>query len=278
MNMKLGYICTNFNNSHFTVEAVRSLSKSAGTKYEIRVVVVDNQSSKKHLSTLRELADEFKNVDVIFNEENVGYFPGLNCGIRHIRKNYPDIQHLVVGNNDLLFPENFCVAVERRLEVFNDQPVVSPDVVTLDGKHQNPQVIRSISKTREIIYDLYYSNYFIAQLILWVARISQSVTDRRDELQHHAARPIYQGHGSCYLIGPKFFQYYDELWAPSFLMGEEYFLSKQLADNGMQPYFDPEIKVTHCCHGSLIAVPNRKLWQFGRKAHKIRRQYIKIFG
>lgn len=276
--MKLGYICTNFNNSHFTADAVRSLVKSAGDRHELFVVVVDNKSSKMQVDELRLLANDFPCVDLLLNDGNVGYFPGLNCGIRYFRERYPDVINLVIGNNDLLFPEDFCDTVEKQIPLLGMYPVISPDIVTLDGEHQNPHVVRSISKVREILYDLYYSNYLLAQIILWAARVSRSVTDRRDELEHHKAQLIYQGHGSCYLIGSKFFQNFQEFWAPTFLMGEEYFLSKQLSDKGMQTYYDPAIKLTHCCHGSLASVPSRKVWQFARDAHKVYRRYVKIVG
>jgi GT2 family glycosyltransferase len=276
--MKLGYICTNFNNSSFTVDAVRSLIASAGAVHALRIIVVDNQSTPVHVETLRRLSHEHAAVDLLLNERNVGYFTGLNCGIRRMRECYPETQHLVIGNNDLLFPPEFCAAVERNLALLDEHAVVSPDIVTLDGDHQNPHVIRTVSNTRELVYDLYYSSYLLAQAILWAARVSRSVTDRRDEQQHQTPQPIYQGHASCYLIGPKFFRHFQELWAPTFLMGEEYFLSKQLSDQGMQAWYDPAIKVTHCYHGSLRSVPTRKLWQYAREAHKVYRRYVKVFG
>lgn len=276
--MKLGYICTNFNNSHFTADAVRSLAASAGKFHELHIIVVDNQSTPENRNALKQLAGEFACVDLLLNEENIGYFPGLNCGIQRMRERYPDVEYIVIGNNDLVFPPDFCNKVEAQSHLFDAYPVVSPDIVTLDGEHQNPHVIKSISKSREIVYDLYYSSYLLAQVILWAARVSKPLTDRRDERQHHTAQPIFQGHGSCYLIGPKFFQHFQAFWAPTFLMGEEYFLSKQLSDEGLQAYYTPEIQLTHCCHGSLRSVPSRKLWALAREAHKVYRQYVKVAG
>jgi GT2 family glycosyltransferase len=275
--MKLGYVCTNFNNSHFTVDAVRSLVASAAGQHELCVVVVDNLSTADHRATLERLVAEFPCVDLIFNDENVGYFSGLNCGIRHVRARYPDVEYLIIGNNDLLFEPAFCGQVDAHRALMDIHAVVSPDILTLDGEHQNPHVVRSISKARELVYDLYYSNYLLAQMILWLSRTSRLVTDRSDELGHREAQYIYQGHGSCYLIGPKFFEHFSELWAPSFLMGEEYFLSKQLSDKGMRAFYSPSIRVTHCCHGSLRAIPSRNLWNFARDAHAIYRRYVKIF-
>ncbi|WP_090143108.1 glycosyltransferase family 2 protein [Limnohabitans sp. DM1] len=276
--MKLGYVCTNFNNSHFTVDAVRSLAASSDDCHELRVVVVDNLSTPEHRATLHALASEFSCVDLILNDENVGYFPGLNCGIRHMRSKYPDFEYFVIGNNDLVFAPEFCSQVEDNRDLLDSHAVVSPDIVTLDGEHQNPHVIRTISKTREIVYDVYYSNYHLAQLILWFARKSKRLTDRSDELHYENAQYIYQGHGSCYLLGPKFFADFEELWAPTFLMGEEYFLSKQLSDRGLRVYYSPTIQVTHCWHGSLQSIPSRKLWQLAREAHLVYRKYINPFN
>jgi len=277
--MKLGYVCTNFNNSHFTVGAVRSLVASAGNAHQLRIVIVDNQSTQKHVNTLRELADEFPGVvDLLINTQNVGYFKGLNCGIRRIQERYPEVRHLVIGNNDLLFPMDFCLRVEKSIPVLDKYAVVSPDIVTLDGEHQNPHVIQNISKTRELVYDLYYSSFIAAQVILWIAKVSRSFTDRRDEKEHRTPQFIYQGHGSCYLIGPKFFSVFTELWAPTFLMGEEFFLSKQLADKEMKVFYTPAIQLTHCCHGSLAALPSRKAWEFSRAAHQVYRRYVRTIG
>lgn len=277
--MKLGYVCTNFNNSHFTVDAVRSLVASAASVHELHIVIVDNLSTMEQVEILRKLAAEFPSVvDLLLNDKNVGYFSGLNCGIRCMRERYPEVQHLVIGNNDLLFPAEFCATIERNISLLEQYAVVSPDIVTPEGEHQNPHVIRTVSRTRELVYDLYHSNYWLAQAILWAARVSRSVTDRRDERQHRTAQFIYQGHGSCYLIGPKFFRHFQELWAPTFLMGEEYFLSKQLSDQGMQVWYDPAITLTHCYHGSLRSVPSRKVWKLAREAHKIYRRYVKVFG
>jgi GT2 family glycosyltransferase len=271
--MKLGFICTNFNNSKFTLDAVRSLIASAGDLHQLRVVVVDNLSSPEQRKILIRIANEFPCVDLLLNDENVGYFSGLNCGLRHMREHYSDVQHLIIGNNDLLFALDFCAQLDAHSSLLDQHAVVSPDIVTLDGEHQNPHVIRAISKGREFVYDLYYLNYRLAQLILWSAKISKRFTDRTDEVSHYESQKIYQGHGSCYLIGPMFLANFPELWAPTFLMGEEYFLSKQLADKNMSVFYTPSIKVTHCCHGSLRSIPSKKIWSLGREAHRIYRSH-----
>lgn len=270
--VKLGYVCTNFNGSAVTRAAVTSLRQIKG--HEVKIVVVDNASSAAEISALTDLEDD--KTTVLCLEKNVGYFAGLNAGIRHLRQQSPDLSWMVVGNNDLEFPPDFCDKLEDILPEIEPYPVISPDIVTMDGHHQNPHVISHISKVREIFYDLYYSNYYAGLLVHALAKRFRKLSDRRDELQWEVARPIYQGHGSAYILGPQFFQVFGELWAPTFLMSEEYFLSKQLSEKGFSVYYDPRVSIRHLWHGTLGNMPSRRRWEFARDAHRVYRRYVKV--
>jgi GT2 family glycosyltransferase len=274
--MKIGYVCTNYNNSADTREAVCSLWRNAGDEY--RIVVVDNNSNSENVEALKNIASEFQYVELILNENNVGYFKGLNMGIRHLRTRQPDINIMVIGNNDLVFPGDFAASLRGNLATLEKYAVVSPDILTLDGIHQNPHVISKIGKFREFIYNLYYANYYLAITIRKVARLSRGFTDRPDETHHDVAQEIYQGYGACYVLGPEFFRHFEELWAPTFLMHEEYFLSKQLSDKGLSVYYEPSIRVQHRCHGAMATITGRKAWEAARAAQKIYRQHVKIFS
>lgn len=274
--MHIAYVCTNYNNSAFTVAAVTSLMKCSGD-HDLRVIVVDNASRAEEVEILHRLSVAHPIVHVIASAGNVGYFAGLNLGIEASRKLYPDIGWVVAGNNDLEFPEDFCDCVQRAQSGLREHSVISPDIVTLDGEHQNPHVISDISPVREIFYDLYYSNYYLGQAIYKLAKMFPKATRRGDEDQWQTARPIYQGHGACYLLTPKFFDKYGTLWAPTFMMAEELFLSLQLKRGGEQVYYSPAIRVTHHWHGSLQSVPSRRRWNMARDAHREYRKHVKVF-
>jgi GT2 family glycosyltransferase len=272
--LNIGYVCTNYNNSAFTCDAIRSLQANVGHRFH--VVVVDNNSDPDSVLTLQRFVGENSGIEVVFNAENIGYFRGLNVGIRKLRIGHPELDAMIVGNNDLTFPPTFGDSIEANSDKLRVYPVISPNIITLDGVHQNPHVIRRIGKVREITYDLYFSNYHLALLIRWLAKVTERFTDRDDETQHHIAQPIYQGHGACYVLGPLFFKHFTELWAPTFLMGEEYFLSKQLADKGMQVFYEPSIIVQHHCHAAIAKIPSRTFWEISRHAHKMYRQHVRI--
>lgn len=271
--MHYAYVCTNYNNAHFTREAVRTLN--AGRHPPAHIIVVDNSSQPKDVALLKALALEHPNVELVLNPDNIGYFPGLNSGIDRMRAVDPTVTTMVVGNNDLEFPEDFGECLAEVVASCPECPVISPYVETLDGMPQNPHVVSGISRMREVVYDLYYANYHLAKLIRAVARRTQKVTDRHDEEGHDTAQYIYQGHGSCYVLTPAFFRDFERLWAPTFMMGEEFFLSRQLSERGLMTYYDPRIRIRHHCNGAIENVPARKMWRLARDAHRVYRRYIK---
>lgn len=272
--MQVGYVCTNYNNSAVTAHAIETLQANHG--HDVFVVVVDNASNAKEVEALHQM--QGPGVDVVALEKNIGYFAGLNAGIHHLRRARPTVEWLVIGNNDLAFPVDFVDKLERLEPEFRRHPVLSPDIVTEDGEHQNPHVIARVSKLREAFYDLYYSNYHVGRVVQKAALLLRGISDRHDEREWQQARPIYQGHGSVYLLGPRFFELFEELWAPTFMMSEEFFLSKQLSDVGEKVYYDPRLTVVHLWHASLAQLPSRRRWEIAREAHREYRKYVKVFG
>lgn len=271
--MKIAYVCTNYNNSNLTVDAVNSLHREGPD--EFLSVVVDNNSDSENKTILRAFAEGRNDIKVIWNEKNVGYFRGLNLGIRFAKEAMDGLDFMLIGNNDLFFPVDIIKKLGDVRERINRFPVISPDIITLDKQHQNPHVISSISKLREFVYDLYHVNYILAKVIQELSKWTRHLTDRADEREWEVGRFIHQGYGACYILTPRFWDHFEELWAPSFLMGEEYFLSKQLRDVDLDVYYEPSIVVQHICHATMSKVPSRLMWEYSREAHQIRRKFVK---
>jgi len=201
----------------------------------------------------------------------------LNIGIRYISQNKLIFDALIIGNNDLFFPKDFKSMIYKKSDLFLNYPVISPNIITLDGEHQNPHVISNISKFREVIYDIIYMNYYFFKIFGILAKLTQSFTDRNDETQNDIAQEIYQGYGACYILTPLFFLNFNELDNPSFLFYEEFFLSKQLERAGYRYFYEPDIILIHRLHSSTGLEPKYKLWKFGRDAHKKYRILNPIF-
>jgi GT2 family glycosyltransferase len=273
--MKIGFVFTNFNSSSYTKDLVISL-RQFNSQNNYPIIIVDNDSNEENIALLKLIEKENNNVHLILSGINLGYFKGLNVGIKYIRENLIGVDYLVVGNNDLIFPRDFVESISKTKEIFEKYPVISPNIITTDGVHQNPHVIKNISKFREFIYDLYFLNYYVAILIKGIAKVTKRFSNRRDREQHEIAQSIYSGYGACYILSPLFFDFFDSLWAPTFLMGEEFFLSKQLESENFKVYYEPSIFVEHQLHSTMNLVPSKKVWDIAKKSHKEYRKYVTI--
>lgn len=270
--MKLAYICTNYNNSCETIVAIESLFSNQG--HNLRCIVVDNNSMETEKTLLKERFAHDENVVIILNEQNLGYFNGLNVGIAHMQDSKEEYKYAVIGNNDLVFSDHFVGDLEKSLKLFEKYPIVSPSIETMDGSPQNPHVISDVSRFRRCLYDIYFSNYFLGLFMMGINYRISSITRRGDEKFHEIRQEITQGHGACYLVGPLFFSEFEKLDAPTFLFGEELFLSKQLERKGYRILYEPSIHVTHVCHAAVNSLPSRMRWKLAQQAYHIEKQYL----
>lgn len=273
-SLKVGYVCTNYNGTSDTLVALDSLLADGGD--HVCAVVVDNCSRQDERIRLSAALAHERRVHLLLSETNLGYFSGLNAGISRLREIWPDCSIMVVGNNDLVFPLGFCAAVQASAPKLEQYPVLSPRIQTRDGREQNPHVVHSVSFLRECLYDLYHSTYLAAVVLRMLSRAAGSRVERGDEAGYARAQFIWQGHGSCFIIGPKFLREFGGFWAPTFLFGEEFFLSRQLQDKGYQVLYDPSIRLIHACHASVGSLPGRRHWQYSRAAHQLYRRYYPL--
>ncbi|MDZ4257985.1 MAG: glycosyltransferase [Gemmatimonadales bacterium] len=275
--MQLGFVCTNYNNSAVTRSAIASL-RVGNPDSRVPIVVVDNKSRDEDVQALQSIACEFPEVELVLNQTNVGYFPGLNIGIAHLRTRFPALLHMAVGNNDLIFPPDFVAVVERHKDIFDVWAVVAPDLVTPEGVHQNPHVLASIGRVRKWIWDVYFSSYGAARSVKLGARLTRRFTARKenagDSEYYTSPGPIEQGYGACYLLGPIFFRHFRRLCAPTFMMQEEFFLAEQLRRIDQMVYYDPRFVVQHHGHATTDTLPSRRHWEISRDAHAVYKRYL----
>jgi GT2 family glycosyltransferase len=275
--MNLGFVFTNYNNSNHTLAVIQSIEEVLSNKCNYVIIIVDNNSNQIEVANLNTFKNVFKNVVILFEKNNTGYFNGLNIGLKYLNNFYPDFKHVVIGNNDIKLNPLFYNQFEDSIYLFDNYPVVSPNIITPDGKHQNPHVIKNISKFREYIYYLFYSNYFISKIILLISNFTKKISDRKDELSFDKEGEIYQGHGSCYILGPLFFQNFDKLFSPSFLMFEEFFLTYQLHTKSYKVFYTPNILIYHYGHSTIQHIPSKFIWDISRQSYKTYRQYLKLY-
>ncbi len=270
--MKLAFVFTNYNNSKITIQAINSIAKIEGD-FEYQIIIIDNNSEENEKAILKNHIFDSK-IKIHFSEKNLGYFSGLNLGLEILYSTENELEYVIIGNNDLIFPEDFVSQILTKKLIINNYPVISPNIITLDGVNQNPHVIHKVSKFREFIFDLYYFNYYLSLLIKFLAKVTSSFTDRRDEQFHNEPQEINQGYGACYILTQKFLKDIKFLWAPTFMMSEEYFLGIQLQKLGYKFFYEPSIIVKHQCHATMGQLHSKVMWKLAKDAHKVYRKYV----
>jgi GT2 family glycosyltransferase len=273
--MNICFIFTNYNNSLLSINAILSIWQIVDGE-KPNIIIIDNNSELKEEELLRKFLSENsdENLHFLFEENNVGYFRGLNIGIRYSKTLDTQFDYTVVGNNDLIFPNHFLKTLLKNTILYKGYPVISPNIITLDNINQNPHLIKRISIFRKFIYDLYFSNYNLALIINFISKISKKFTKRKDYLNHAKSGPIFMGYGACYILTKDFFNLFEELNAPTFLMGEEAFLSDQIHKVNKEIFYDSEIIVNHHDHASCDNLPVKKMWQITRESYKLYKPLI----
>ena len=105
---KLVYvILINYNTRNHTMECIESLNKLSYKNY--RILIIDNNSKNDNFDDIKL---KYSNVDLIYNDRNVGFSGANNIGIKYALENYAD--YILLLNNDTIVEENFLdILVEK---------------------------------------------------------------------------------------------------------------------------------------------------------------------
>lgn len=265
--IKIAFICVNFNNSDITLEYILNVIKIKGS-YNVKIIVVDNASGLSDKIKLESHVSRYPDAVLIKSETNVGYFKGLNLGIDWALKNGFS-QYQVIGNNDIEFHDNFLEVLEN-LDLAENELIVSPDIITINGIHENPHVVKRVPTLKILMFDIYYSYYFLAKII--TAFYSEA---RKHKAFDPDRKHIYMGNGALYVLTPNFFRHFNKLWDILFLYGEEALLGGQISSVDGKILYEPELKCNHNESSTTSNLGAKKKYYIVRESYKIYRKYLK---
>jgi GT2 family glycosyltransferase len=269
---KVKFVTVNYNNSEHTINYIKSiLALDDLGNYE--VVVVDNASNPLDFRAMEDYCKELSNphVHLVKNPLNSGYFPGLNVGLDFIGSEDDSI--VVVGNNDLTFQSDFSTTL-RRLNYDSRTFVIAPNVISADGRHQNPHCINHVSRFRVFCYDLYFANYYFGKLLFWTMQALKKYVISTENETWKTQQYIYMGIGACYVLTENFFKVYKNLDARVFLWGEEALLAGQIANAGGKTLYVPSLIVHHFENASVSKIPSMASYKITKESYKIYRQFL----
>lgn len=258
---RIYFIAVNFNNADYTIDYVNSIIGLENHGLAIKIIIIDNGSDIKDQDKLRNQLNGIPLIEVIFANENLGYFKGLNVGLGEVVNRKDSL--LVIGNNDLTFNQDF---ITRLLEVKinKDVMVLAPDVITINGFHQNPLCINRMSKLRKYGLRFYYTNYYYGRAMYHAIQFLKRNVNPNKKLENESY--IYMGIGACYILTPYFFDKFEKLKEDVFLWSEEALLAGQIDEAGGKMLYCPNLIVHHAENTSVKKIPSRKTYEMARES------------
>lgn len=266
--MKAAFICVNYNNSKVTMDYIFNVIEINKT-HDVKIIVVDNASQEDDLHNLSIHITDLKNENVILlkSNSNLGYFKGLNLGIKWALLNGYN-QYQIVGNNDLEFFPDFLNNLEH-LELKKNELILSPDIITIEGIHENPHVIYRMSFLRKLKYDIYFFNYYLGKLITKFYS-----AERKPKAFDPERKYIHMGNGALYVLTPNFFLHFDKLWDDVFLYGEEAILAGQVISVDGKILYEPLLKCNHNESSTTSKMESKHKYKVIQSSYKIYKKYL----
>ncbi len=134
--MKLSIVTLNFKKKELTLSCVASVYKHYKDhfeKNEIEMIVVDNASGDDSVKIIREVIKQnnYKNVELIANDENAGFGRGCNLGTSHAKGKY-----VLFLNNDTQVQDNGFIDMVNFLDNRSEIAILGGRMKNEDGSVQ----------------------------------------------------------------------------------------------------------------------------------------------
>lgn len=267
---QIPFICVNYNTYIETIKYIESVKSIIESKNAI-IIIIDNSPTNDDFLILDAfINDKYPNDSsiVLLKHENKGYFQGLNEGIHHAKKLGISNTYFVVGNNDIVFKDDFITQL-MDMKLHKSILVLAPDVITSDNSHENPHVIKRIGFLRKLKYDIYYLYYGLAKYLSKIKSV-----ERKFKSYDPERKEIHMGIGALYILTPSFFTHFDQLSEEVFLYGEEAILAGQISSVNGKILYEPNLVCYHNESATTSKMESRTKYEIVRKSYRTYRKYL----
>lgn len=132
--IKMSFVILHYQNIKDTINCINSIDELKTKNVKKSIIIIDNCSPNKSGLILQEKYGKRSDVKLFLLDNNYGFTYSNNMGYDYARKNGADI--VLVLNNDILIEDkNF---LNNLLLSYKEYDVIAPDIINLNGQHQNP--------------------------------------------------------------------------------------------------------------------------------------------
>lgn len=238
-----------------TCECVESLL-NLETEEEYAVVIVDNGSPNDSFKDLNSVYSKNSKIHLLKNDKNLGFAKGNNTGFIYAKEELKSDFIILLNNDTIIKQKDFCSIILEKYKLCN-YAVLGPDIITLDGVHQNPYYRNGISlvQCKKI-----RMNQYIHLLLTYLGlddKLSKHIVRDKTVKEERELKNVAL-HGAALIFSPIYISKFDGLDPRTFLYFEEDILKLYSDIYGYLMMYTPDLTVLHKEDISSNAAHTRK--------------------
>ncbi len=211
-----------------------------------QIIVVDNDSSDKTRNFVSAVADSETGVELLCNDQNLGFTRALNQGLKRCRG-----QYILILNPDTCLRPSCLSTLRQALDAHKNVGVVAPQLLNPDETVQPS--CRRFPRRQDLIWEL-------SGLSRVFAKSRQFNHWRMGDFDHLSSRAVDQPQGACLFFSKAVLDevgLWDEQF-PMFFSDVDWCL--RVKNSGYGTYFESAAKVGHMRGASVFKYRTRMLW------------------
>lgn len=172
------FIILHYQNIDDTTNCIESIKKLDNLQeYSFNIIVVDNKSPNGTGEVLKNKYINEKEIETILLDKNYGFSKANNIAYEKSKTYNPDI--VMVLNNDIIFEDTtFLDKLNNIYNATQKYDVVSPDIININGDHQNPLRDKEMS-LKKAYKNMIYESIFA--LIMNIPGLRKLILDKRNK-------------------------------------------------------------------------------------------------
>lgn len=247
--MDCGFVVLHYKAYDMTEQCVNTLIKTFNHS-NIHIVVVDNGSGDFSGDRIKKQFAGNPQVNVLINEENLGFAKGNNVGYRFLKDKYkPDF--IVVMNNDVLIKDSLFIEKINNIYIEKKFDVLGPDIQNpILNNHQNPIRLKPRS-LNEIIhrYKVFCRKCFFPRTCYFLSLIKSKIIKKKKLVEKEYYLTNHENpllHGACVILSNGFMRARDYCFNPkTFLYHEEDIFHQECLRLKLKMVYSPKVYVEH---------------------------------
>ena len=244
-----GFVVLNYNNYYDTIACVDSILRIRH-RDDYRIVIVDNASSNNSVVALKKMYGEHAKIEFAITDENTGYSGGNNVGLKILRD--IGINRFIIATNDTEVVSLDLLDEFDKIDI-GTVGIVGPDILSLDGAHQNPPLY-------QLTFIYLLNLYFYAPMVWMRAKIYKHIpvlanlrrSAKAKNLEKFTANgdamngySVYMLHGCFMYLTKTYIEKVGLLDENLFMYGEEDLMAWNCTQHQLLEWYLPSVKVLH---------------------------------